>query len=262
MRVSRLLCLALVAAVAIAVPGARARAVQQLEPADTVLAFYGLLREQRYLEGFSYSVYRDAVDGLSEADLVELTPDFQRTFAAIPPKIEVKGTQVSGDTATVFIGFDGERVDEVSLVRVGGQWLVGDAEAHEQVQRDRSAFFFNARIHVNHGEVYRILKQMIGAQEQRAQAKQPLGTLADLVAQEGLKEDFAGDDASGYRFIVNLTPDRDAYTIVAIPQRYGRTGRLSFFSAGRSVHAADAEGMPVNEQAPVMAEQEIGAPIQ
>ena len=60
---------------------------------------------------------------------------------------------------------------------------------------------------------------------------------------------------------MSLTPARDAYTVVAIPARYGRTGKLSYFTDGTAIHAADANGMPVNEQAPVLEANEV-APAQ
>lgn len=257
MQLTRFSWCALAVALALLLPySAAARQVKS--PAETVLAFYGLLREQRYMDGFAYSVYRDAVEGLSEADLVELMPEFQQTFAAIPEKIEIKGEQVGTDAATVFAAFgDSAAVQEVALVKVDGRWLVGDREALEQVQRDRTAFFFNARIHVNQTETYRILKRIVGSQDVRFQSSKRYADLAELTSQDGLKGDFEGESASGYRFMVNLTPARDAYTVIAIPIKYGRTGKLSFFSDGKAIRAADAQGMPVNEQAPVLAEQEI-----
>lgn len=260
MRSIRYACLGLALGLALAAPAVPARARQQLAPADTVLAFYRLLREQRYLEGFAYSVYREAVEGLSEEELVELTPDFQETFSEIPAKIEVRGTQAGADTATVFVSFGGDAVDEVALVKEEGRWLVGDREALEQVRRERTEFFFNARVRVNQNEVFRLLKRIVGAEEVHFQAKKSYATLEELAAVEGLADDFEGGRASGYRFFVNLTPQRDAFTVVAIPVRYGRTGKLSFFADAKNVHAADAQGMPVNEQAPVLAEQEVAVP--
>ena len=258
MQLTRFSWAALVVALALLTPLSGANARQVASPSETVLAFYSLLREQRYMDGFAYSVYRDAVVGLSEVDLVELMPEFQQTFAAIPEKIEIKGEQVGADTATVFAAFgDSPAVQEVALVKVEGRWLVGDREALEQVQRDKTAFFFNARIHVNQTEVYRILKRIVGSQEVRFQSSKSYAELAELTSQDGLKGDFEGENASGYRFVVSLTPARDAYTVIAIPLKYARTGKLSFFSDGKVVRAADAQGMPVNEQAPVLAEQEI-----
>jgi len=51
---------------------------------------------------FRHSVYRNAVEGLTPAELQDLEPDFARTFAAIPDKIEPSGELITGESATVF----------------------------------------------------------------------------------------------------------------------------------------------------------------
>ena len=251
----RVLCvwgIAVVVAVALAVP---ARAQQKLSPTDTVLAFYRLLRQQNYTEGFAYSVYREAIEGLSEEDLAELAPEFQQTFSDIPEKIDVRGEQVSGDVATVFARFgDSEEVQEVGLIKVDGRWLVGDRDSLEQVHSERTNFFFNARIHVDHNAAFELVRRIMGTEDVRFQSKKAYATLEELVAQEGLSDEIKDGVASGYRFTVFVTPDRQAFTLVAVPIHYGRTGKLSFFSDGKSVHAADAAGRPINEQAPVLVE--------
>lgn len=251
MRVPCVWGLAVVLAAALAVPGT---AQQKLSPTDTVLAFYRLLREQRYAEGFALSVYREAVDGLSEEEMAELAPDFQRTFANIPEKIEIKGEQVSGDAATVFARFDpaSDAAQEVTLFREDGRWLVGDRQSLAQVRSEKTAFFFNTRIRVNHNEVFELVKQISGTEDVHFQAKKVYATLEELVAQDGLGDDIKNGVANGYRFLVNLTPDRQAFTVAAVPVRYGRTGKLSFFADAKSIHAADAGGLAVNEQAPVL----------
>jgi hypothetical protein len=252
MRVPCVWGIVVVLAAALAAPAA---AQQKLSPTETVLAFYKLLREQNYMEGFGYSVYREAVEGLSEEDFAELVPDFQQTFSDIPEKIEIRGEQAGGDVATVFALFGpGDEVQEVSLVKVDGKWLVGDRDALEQVRRERTSFFFNARVRVNHNDAFDLVKRITGTEDVRFQTKKAYGTLDELVAQEGFAGEIKDGVASGYRFTVFVTPDRQAFTLVAVPVRYGRTGKLSFFSDGKSVHAADAAGRPVNEQAPVLVE--------
>lgn len=243
---------AVVLAAALAAPaGAR----QKMSPTETVLAFYGLLRQQKFAEGLAYSVYREAVEGLAEEDLAELEADFRETFADIPAKIEVRGEQIGGDAATVFAVFGPDGVvQEVALVNLDGRWLVGDRESLERVRQERTAFFFNTRIQVNHNEVFRLMQRIAGGEDVHFQAKKTYATLAELAAQDDLGEDLKAGVASGYRFTVNLAPDRSAFTVVAVPVRYGRTGKLSFFAAGKRIHAVDAKGMPINEQAPVLVE--------
>ena len=71
-------------------------------PTDAVIGFYRALKQKHYVEGFRHSVYRNAVEGLTPAELQDLEPDFARTFATIPDKIEPSAEQISGSTATVF----------------------------------------------------------------------------------------------------------------------------------------------------------------
>src|SRR5260370_37024546 len=79
----------------------------KVSPTQTAIEFYRALREKRYADGFRLSVYRGAVEGLSEADFKELEPEFARTFSAIPEKIEARAEKADGDSAVVFLKFDG-----------------------------------------------------------------------------------------------------------------------------------------------------------
>lgn len=230
-----------------------ASAQKQLSPSETVLAFYRLLRAQQYHEGFAVSVFHEAVDGLSDEELAELSTDFQQTFAEIPDKITIRGEQISGDTATVFVQFGAdETAQEVGLVRDEGRWLVGDRDSLERVHQEKTEFFFNARIRVNQDQVFQVLRRIARTEAVLFQTRKAYASLDDLVATEGFGSDLENGISNGYRFIVNLTPDRQAFTAIAVPVRYGRTGRLSFFTDGRSVFAADARGLAVNEQSPVL----------
>ncbi|MGH9761160.1 MAG: hypothetical protein ACREDR_15395, partial [Blastocatellia bacterium] len=94
-----------------------------LSPTETVLSFYRNLKEKKYAEGFRLSVYRAAIEGLSDAEMKEFEPDFAQTFAKIPDQIESQGELVKGDTATVLLKFPGgDKPQSVSLIRVDGVW--------------------------------------------------------------------------------------------------------------------------------------------
>ena len=113
-------------------------------PSAAALDFYRALKAKRYVEGFRHSVYRGAVEGLTAAELQELEPDFARTFAEIPDKIEAQDEKVNGDTAVVTLKFDGDdQPQSVTLVRAGGEWLVGDQAALQEVKQQGRAYFFN-----------------------------------------------------------------------------------------------------------------------
>lgn len=240
-----------IACVEIGAPNGRASQKKQMTPSETVVAFYKFLREQKYSEGFALSVYREAIEGLSDNDLSELLPEFHETFADIPEKVVIEGEQANGDDAIVLARFsDDDDIQEIALIREGGKWIVGDRDALDQVRRETTAFFFNTRIRVNENETFKLLKQIMGSQSVYFQKNKAYATIDELQKKEGL----AGGDGGtyGYRIQVNLTPDRQGYTVIAYPVRYRRTGTVSFFSDGRTIHGADAKGLPVNEQAPVL----------
>src|SRR5205085_11098049 len=139
-------------------------------PTAAALNFYRALKEKRYVEGFRHSVYRGAVEGLSAAELQELEPDFARTFAEIPDRITPQGEKVTGDTATVTLKFaDAEEPQAVTLIHVGGEWLVGDQAALAEVKQQGRAYFFNARIFANEDEAVNQLQHIIGHQYLYAQ---------------------------------------------------------------------------------------------
>src|SRR5215216_601094 len=109
---------------------------QTSSPSDTVIHFYQALKQKQYIEGFRHSIYRKAVEGLTPGELQDLEPDFAQTFSAIPDKIEPRGEQITGDTAVVFLKFDGmDAPQQVALIRVNGEWLVGDKESFTEVNR-------------------------------------------------------------------------------------------------------------------------------
>jgi hypothetical protein len=222
-------------------------------PTDTVVSFYQALKQKHYVEGFRHSVYREAVTGLSEAELRDLEPDFARTFAAIPDKIEPRGEQVTGDNAVVFLKFEGvEQPEQVGLVRVGGEWLVGDSEALALVHSQGRAFFFNTRIIVNESEVFEMMERIIGAQiiySRRFEGRN--ASLEDLIRLGGVPKDLEGGEAGGYKYTLTLSADKKTFSATAVPVAYGKTGRLSFYAELSGVRAEDLKGRPASARSPV-----------
>lgn len=241
--------LALFAVIVLVVP---ATATQALTPSQTVTTFYKHLRERRYVEGFALSVYAGAIQGLSAAELAELVPEFERTFSNIPEQIAIEGENISGNVATVWSKFGGEEVQEVALVKHAGRWLVGDQETLEAVNREGAAFFFNTRIDVNQTETLRLLREIVGKQDVAMAKKKTYATLDELVAELNLAEELAAGEVGGYRFKLLLNSDRTAFTVTAVPVRYGRTGMLSFYADANGVRAADARGSIVGADAPLV----------
>ncbi|HEX5735131.1 MAG TPA: hypothetical protein VF131_20035 [Blastocatellia bacterium] len=226
---------------------------QAASPTNTVINFYRALKGKQYLEGFRHSVYRAAVEGLSADELRDLEPDFARTFSAIPEKIEARGEQITGDTAIVFLKFDGiEQLQQVALIREGGQWLVGDQDSLAMVRAQGRHFFFNARIIVNEGEAHEMMLRIIGAEliySRKFEGRN--ASIDELVRLGGLPKDVENQETSGYRFELMLSPDKKTFFATATPLAYGKTGKLSFYADINGVRAEDLKGAPATVNSPV-----------
>jgi hypothetical protein len=224
--------------------GTTAAQKKAVSPTDVVISFYRELREKHYVEGFRHSVYRGAVEGLTAAELQELEPDFARTFSAIPDKIEPSKQEISGETATVSLKFGGsEEVQQVSLVQVGNEWLVGDKETLGLVNSQGRSFFFNARMLVNEGEAYEMLQRIIGAEiiySRKFEGKN--ASLQELIRLGGVPKDIEDGEASGYRFSLVLSADEKSFFATAVPTSYGKTGKISFYVDLNGVRGEDLKG--------------------
>lgn len=215
--------------------------------------FYRALKAKNYIEGFRYSVYWGAVEGLSEEELRDLEPDFARTFSAIPDNIESRGEQITGNLAVVYMKFEGiEKPQPVALVRVGSQWLVGDQESLSEVKSQGRHFFFNTRMLVNESEVYELLSRLVDAQMIYSKNyEREFASYEDLIRLDGLPTELAGRESNGYRFEMTLSPDKRLYSAIAVPTEHGKTGRLSFYADPYGIRAEDLKGKPATAQSPL-----------
>ena len=222
-------------------------------PTDAVISFYRALKEKHYVEGFRHSVYRGAVEGLTPAELQDLEPDFARTFAAIPDKIEPTSEKITGQTATISLKFGGvEEPQQVTLVRAGGEWLVGDQETLTLVNAQGRAFFFNARMLVNEGEAYEMLQRILGAEiiySRKFQGK--FAPLPELIRLGGVPRDIEDGEASGYRFTLMVSADAKSFFATAVPTSYGKTGKVSFYGDLNGVHGEDLKGKLATARSPI-----------
>lgn len=223
-----------------------------LSPSETVVNFYRALKARQYVEGFRYSVYRSAVEGLSATDLQDLEPDFARTFAAIPDNITPQGEKIDGSTATVSLKFGGTgEAQQVTLVRAGSEWLVGDQETLATVKAQGNAFFFNSRMLVNESEAYEMLQRIIGAEiiySHKFEGKN--ASLEDLIRLGGVPKDIEAGEGSGYRYVLTLSADTKTFVVTACPVGYGKTGRVSFYANVDGVRGEDMKGQPATAQSP------------
>ena len=219
-------------------------------PSDTVREFYKAMREKRFREAFDLSIYKPAIAGLKPEEFDDLRLDFERMALVIPDKVEVSGEQTSGDIATVFVkvpsGDDAAPPEPVTLMRVDGQWIIGDKENQEIVKKAGKKFFFNARIDTHHSEVQSMFQRLNVVQILYSQ--QHAGLFADLpalIAAGLLPKDLEGTESTGYRFHITLAKDAKSFTAGAEPAQYGRTGKLSFFMDYSGVRSKDVGGKPL-----------------
>ena len=231
-----------------------ALAQAQRTPTETVREFYQMMREKKFREAFTISIYRSALEGLSSQELEDLRPDFEKMAIAvtekIPAKMDITGEQVSGDIATVFVKVldaDGkEKVEPATLIKIDNAWIVGDRENLELVKKEGKKFFFEARINAHHNDVQDLLTRISLAQVVYSQGHEgKFGNMAELIAAGLIPKDIEGTESTGYRFQVIRTSDAKAWYATAEPVQHGRSGRLSFYLDASGVRSGDAGGKPL-----------------
>ena len=200
-------------------------------PSYAVQQFYKLLHDKRYAEGFRFSIYSLALEGLSAEELNDLEPDFERIASSLPEQVEIRGEQISGDRATVFVKLPQEaQAQEVVLIRVNNQWVIGDRETQTLLKKQGRSYFFNERMRVSEMEVNEWLQEILGAELIYFKAKQRYAPLDELVRLGGVSNQLADGVANGYRFTAAPSADGKSFVATAIPLKYGHTGRLSFYT--------------------------------
>src|SRR5438067_8899170 len=141
----------------------------QRSPTDTAIQFYKLMHERHYRDAFAISIYRSAVDGLSQQEFEELQPDFEKMAAGIPEKVEITSEQINGNVATVLVKIPNDDPEKVSiepltLVRDGGAWIIGDEENLAVVKKAGKKFFLDTRIDTHQHDVEDLLKRMLAVE--------------------------------------------------------------------------------------------------
>lgn len=227
---------------------ALAQDVSASSPSDAVRRFYKALSEKRFRDALMMSVYAQAIEGLSNKDFDELRPDFEN-LATGAEKIEIKGEQVSGEQATVFVKLKDDSPAApplpVQMRRVKGNWIIYDEDVERAVKKEGNKFFFNARIKAHEDDVQNMLVRV--AQAQLVYSSQHGGTFADLqtlTKEKLLPEDILTSQSTGYNFRITLSGDKKSYTAGAVPALYGRTGTQSFFMDPKGIQKADTGGKP------------------
>ena len=249
---SPLLCCALLLALFAGSSAALAQAPRT--PTETIREFYRMMREKKFREAFGMSIYRPALDGLSQQEFDDLRPDFEKMAVAvsekIPAKLEITGEQISGDSATVFVKVldpnGKEKVEPAALIKIDNVWIVGDKENLELVKREGKKFFFEARINAHHSDVQDMLTRITLAQVVYSQGHDgKFGNTAELISSGLIPKDLETPESTGYRFQIFRSVDGKSWYATAEPAQYGRSGRLSFFLDASGVRSGDVGGKPL-----------------
>ena len=210
-----------------------------------------MMQEKKFREAFDVSIYRFALEGLTQAEFDDLRPDFEKmAFAVKEAVINVTGEQISGDTAAVFVKVpdpDGkEKIEPVPLIKVDNVWIIGDKDNLDLVKKQGKKFFFETRITAHHNDVHDMMTRISLAQVIYSQGHNgQFGNMAELVAGGVVPKDIEGIESTGYRFQVVRSADGKSWYATAEPAQYGRTGRLSFYLDAAGVRSADNGGKPL-----------------
>jgi hypothetical protein len=245
------LCLLAAAAVpARAQSNTQTPAAAQGSPADVVRAYYTALKEARFRDAMLLTVLRPAIEALSAEELKDFQTDFARLSPAVPANFRLTGEQLSGEEATVFVMTGDERepkVDPVNLIRERGSWLIGDRASADEIKKRGKKFLFEERMAVHEKEAEDMLGRIHAAEIAYAlQHSGSYGDLEALVRAGYVPQDILGAETTGYRFTLNLAADSKSFTARAEPERYGRTGRLSFYLDRSGVQKKDVGGKPLS----------------
>jgi hypothetical protein len=220
-------------------------------PTDVTREFYKLMREKKFREAFGLSIYRFAIEGLSQQEFEDLRPDFEKmAFAVSEAVIDVTGEQISGDSAAVFVKVpnpDGkEKIEPVPLMRIDNAWIIGDKDNLTLVKGQGKKFFFETRITAHHNDVQDMMTRISLAQVVYSQGHDgQFGNTAELVAAGLIPKDIEGIESTGYRFQIVRAADGKSWYATAEPAQHGRTGRLSYYLDASGVRSADNGGKPL-----------------
>lgn len=209
---------------------------EQNSPADAVSQFYKNLREKRFREALMMTNLRPAVEGLSDAEIQDLSTDFAPLAAKVPADLQINGEIITGDKATVTVKMPNEDTGVLedrlhSLKRENGNWiyLMANDATEKAAQKEGKNYFFALRLDVHHAEVQSVMENI--AKAQMVYALQNGGMYTDLqtlVVQNLLPEDTLSEASTGYRFSVQPSSDKKKYWATAEPAAYGKSGKLSF----------------------------------
>ena len=230
-----------------------AGAQTQRGPSDVVRDFYKAMREHRFKDAWSLTIYKPAVEGLNAEEMEDLRADFEEKAAQIPEQIEITGEQIKGNIATVFVKVPVTEAtpqitsEPVNLINSGGVWIIGDEANEAIVKKAGRRFFLDALINEHQSDIEDLLKRLIAVQiVYSSQHNGTFGDLPALIATDLISKESGDPKAAGYDFRIAVAKDGKSYVATAEPTRYGRTGKLSFWmDQTGAIKSADNGGKPI-----------------
>jgi hypothetical protein len=218
-----------------------------------VREFYKAMREHRYKDAWSLTIYKPAVSDLSAEEMEDLRADFEDKAAQIPEQIQITGEQISGKSATVFVVVPATdntpqvNSQPVTLIESGGNWIIGDEANQAEVQKKGRRFFLDALISEHEGDVEDLLKRLVAVQlVYSTQNKGAYGDLPALIATGLVAKEVGDPKAMGYTIHITVARDGKSYLAGAEPTRYGHSGKLSFWMDQTGlIKSLDNGGKPI-----------------
>jgi hypothetical protein len=223
----------------------------QKSPSDVVREFYKAMREHRFKDAWSMSVYKPAIDKLTADEMEDLRPFFESQAAPIPDQLQIDAEKITGNTAQVFVRLPPSDSSPqltskpVDLLKSGSGWIIGTESEDATVKKAGSRYFIDAVIDLNQDNMNDVLKRLIGMEAAYSQANNGLfGDAKALVAAGLMSDDMFDPKTSGYNF--RLVINGKTYVATAEPVRYGRTAKLSFWmDQTGAIRSADNGGKPL-----------------
>jgi hypothetical protein len=231
----------------------------QRTPSDVVREFYKAMRERRFKDAWSMTIYKPAIEDLTADEMEDLRSGFFEAQAVqVPEQVEITGEQIEGNIAKVFVKLPATdstpqiTSEPVVLIKSGGGWIVGDEANQAIVKKAGRRYFLDALIDRNQDVMEDFLKQLVGREAIFALAHNAaFGDLKALVGAGLMSDDVVDPKSTGYSVHLTIATDSKSFVAGAEPVRYGHTGKLSFWMdhLGK-INKVDNGGKPLTAAAP------------
>ncbi len=206
-------------------------------PSDVVREFYKAMREHRFKDAWSMTIYKPAIEDLTADEMEDLRSGiFEAQAAQIPAQVEITNEQIEGNTAKVYVKLPPTdstpqiTSEPVLLINSGGAWIVGDEANQALVKKAGRRYFLDAVIDLNQNAMEDFLKNLVGLEAIFGLSHNgAFGDLKALVGAGLMSDDVVDPKSTGYSFHFVLGKDARGFVASAEPTRYGHSGKLSFW---------------------------------